>query len=226
MNVVIIEDDNLITLFLKNALIDLGHNIIGNFNEAKSFYNFLDQNKNHIDLVIMDILLKGSIDGIEAGIHLRKISDKISLLFVSSFNDSETFKIAKEAKPNAYLIKPISLKDLEASLMVIESLNENTEKNPNEEIINISNYTYDKTSKLIYENNKLIKLSKKEQLCINMLIEDKNKYISQEILINKIWENEEEYSLNSLRELVYRLRKKLPELSIDNSPIFGYILEV
>lgn len=224
MNIAIIEDDSFITLFLKNSLEELGQNVIASFDNAKSFYDFLEDEQNSIDLVFMDILIKGTIDGIEAGVYLRQKQAQSLLVFITSFNNTETIQLAKEANPSGYLIKPISFNNLEATIMVMENLKENETKKEIEKTINISSYTYNKITKIIYKDNNPINLSRKEQICLNILIQNKNIYTSQEGLILSIWGNEENNGLNSLRELLFRLRKKLPDLEIKNSPNLGYIL--
>lgn len=95
----------------------------------------------------------------------------------------------------------------------------------NNELMKIKSYNYDKNNKLVFQDSNIIKLSAKESSCLFYLIKNRNTYVSHESLIAHIWYYQKENASNSLRELVYRLRKKLPSLEIDTCPNIGYILK-
>lgn len=226
MKVVILEDEGIMALFLRENLENLGYKVVGCFSDAKSFYNFLEK-KPPIDLVIMDILINGPIDGIQASLFFRRKYLKTALIFITSFKDSDTIQEAKNAKPQAYLIKPITSCDLEAALMTCNiEKKEMIIREEKKDLINIGLYTYNAKEHVIYKNNDALKLSKKETLCLHQLCINKNLYLSHEVLSSYIWSDNEYYTNNSLRELLFRLRKKLPELVIENIPSIGYTLKV
>jgi DNA-binding response OmpR family regulator len=131
--------------------------------------------------------------------------------------------MAKLSKPNGYLIKPISKEDLEAILMDCESNAKIEIKN--DDYITIATYKYDVINKTVKENNNLIKLTKKELQCFELLLQNKNNHIPHEILINHLWNIDTSNKASSLRELVYRIRKKLPNIEVENSINIGYILK-
>jgi len=226
VNVVIIEDEGIMGLFLEENLKELNYNVLATFSEANSFYNFLNQNNNNIDIVLMDILISGAIDGIEAGRYLKTRYPHILLIFISSYKDSETINLASEVNPHAYLVKPINKHDLEASLSVVKKFKKDIPKKKIEEnIIEISSYKYNKKEKSIYIDDLAVKLSLKEKICLELLITNKNNIVPIEALITQVWMGEDNNGINSLRELIYRLRKKLPNLNIKSSQGLGYILK-
>ncbi|ADG91775.1 two component transcriptional regulator, winged helix family [Arcobacter nitrofigilis DSM 7299] len=220
MNIIILEDEAIMMMFLKDSLEKRGHTVKATFNSYLGFFEFIE--KENIDLVFMDILLKGALDGTQIAKRLREINKTIKIVFITSYKDSQILQMAKLSKPNGYLIKPVSKEDLEAILMVCET---NTEIEENNDYITIATYKYHIINKTVEENNELIKLTKNELKCFELLLQNKNTYISPEILINHLWNVEASIKFNSLRELVYRIRKKLPNLHIDNSINIGYILK-
>ncbi|WP_419768026.1 response regulator [Arcobacter sp.] len=220
MNIIILEDEAIMMMFLKDSLEKKGHTVKATFNSYLGFFEFIK--KENIDLVFMDILIKGSLDGTQIAKRLREINKTIKIVFITSYKDSQTLQMAKLSKPNGYLIKPVSKEDLEAILMVCET---NIEVEENNDYITIATYKYHIINKTVEENNELIKLTKNELKCFELLLQNKNTYISPEILINHLWNVEASIKFNSLRELVYRIRKKLPNLHIDNSINIGYILK-
>ncbi len=67
------------------------------------------------DLILMDIFLIGKMDGIEAAqqIHLK---DNIPVIYLTSYEDASIMDRAKTTNPCAYLIKPVSDRDLQDSI--------------------------------------------------------------------------------------------------------------
>ena len=80
--------------------------------------------------------------------------------------------------------------------------------------------TYDSNTMQVSLNSELIKMSKSESNLFSILFENKNKAIDSHIIFNRIWgESTKEFSSDSVRALVKKLRNKLPEGSIEN--IYG-----
>ena len=222
MNIVIVEDEGITALFLQETVEGLGHDVLGVFSEAESLIETL-KTQSDVDLILMDIKIKGKIDGIELAYSISLEYPEISIAFITSFKDTKTIKSAKDALPIGYLIKPVLESDIEALLMVAESCQKSHKIN-NTSIINIGKYIYNKLDKSIYLNNKIIELSQKETICIDILAKNKNSNVTFEKLITNIWGKENNREV-SLRELVYRLRKKLPDIDIKNISKRGYVLK-
>ena len=68
------------------------------------------------DLIIMDISLKGTMDGIEAAQEIRNRAD-IPVLFLTAYEDEEIFERAKVTEPYGYLLKPLDEKEI---IMAVE----------------------------------------------------------------------------------------------------------
>ena len=78
--------------------------------------------------------------------------------------------------------------------------------------------------KSIYLNDKLLKLTKKEFLLIELLLRIPEKIFVNEEIISYIWKEEfnENPDISNLKNLISRLRSKIPALKIDNIYGFGY----
>jgi len=221
MNIAIVEDEGLTALFFKESLEELEHNVVGIFDNSEVFLEFVKIDS-RIDLVFMDIQINGKLDGIQLAYELSIKYPDISIVFVTSFKDNDTIKSAKIASPLGYLIKPVVESDLNAILMVVESF-KNRHQVEDIHIVHIGNYRYDRANQILSKDNKIIHLSEKEKICFDSLVSNINLYVSHEQLIAKIWNGENNREL-SLRELMYRLRKKMPEISITNVSKIGYTL--
>lgn len=69
------------------------------------------------DLVLMDILLKGDLDGIETAQEIRQIHD-CAIIFLTAFTDQKMFQRAKVASPYGYLLKPFRERELQAMVEI------------------------------------------------------------------------------------------------------------
>lgn len=217
MNILIVEDEFLTSKFIQETLYSLGFLSVFITDNAIDV-NIMLQEKN-IDLIFMDINIKGPKDGLYLAIEIsKKYNTKI--VFITSYQDTNTIQEASLSTPLGYLIKPIIKADIESIMMISKNFFNYYQKST---FINIDIYKYDKINNLLYEDEKLITLSKLENKAIEIFIKYLNLPISNEILISYLWQEEKNNS--SLRELISRLRKKVPNLKIINHSNIGYILK-
>ena len=217
MNILIVEDEFLTSKFIQETLYSLGFLSVFITDNAIDA-NIMLQEKN-IDLIFMDINIKGPKDGLYLAIEIsKKYNTKI--VFITSYQDTNTIQEASLSTPLGYLIKPIIKADIESIMMISKNFFNYYQEST---FININVYKYDKINNLLYEDEKLIILSKLENKAIEIFIKQLNTPISNELFISYLWQEEKNNS--SLRELISRLRKKVPNLKIKNYSNIGYILE-
>ncbi|MBN2460037.1 MAG: sigma 54-interacting transcriptional regulator [Candidatus Cloacimonetes bacterium] len=109
----IVEDERIIAEDIKNALISFGYEVLAITGSGEEAWKLAQELKP--DIVLMDIVLEGEINGLDAG---RKIYHRlgIPIIFLTSYADEKTLEKAKSANPYAYLVKPFEDKELHASL--------------------------------------------------------------------------------------------------------------
>ncbi len=108
-NILIVEDEVMLSAWLKMQLEDEGYDVCGNFTSGEEAVEFV-QNREP-DLILMDINLVGKIDGIEAA---EKITEKsnIPIIFMTGYEEPEIYERAQRIKPIVFLTKPIEIWDL------------------------------------------------------------------------------------------------------------------
>ena len=112
--ILIVEDEALSAMDLKNKLEDLNYEVIKIVDNGKEAINITRDLKP--DLVLMDIGLKGDMTGIEAG---EKILDlNIFLIYLTGSADSETFENANLNPSYGYITKPYLINDLERIIRI------------------------------------------------------------------------------------------------------------
>lgn len=103
--VLIVEDDYLQSFFLKFLLENQNFRVVGVTDTGEEAIEIAE--KFSPDLVLMDILLNGNMDGIEAAKRIQMKSD-ISLIYITGLSDSNYRIRAEQTNYIEYLIKPVS----------------------------------------------------------------------------------------------------------------------
>ncbi len=112
--ILIAEDERIIALDIKSLLERRGFEIIGIQSTGENVIR--EAKDSHPDIVLMDIILEGSIDGITAADEIRKKYD-IPVIFLTAHSDEKTLNRAKEAQPYGYILKPINENELYSTIV-------------------------------------------------------------------------------------------------------------
>lgn len=102
-NILIVEDEIIIAADLKGRLENLGYNIVGI--SATGNDAIMKTGETHPDLVLMDIMLKGNMDGIDTAQKIRDLYD-IPVIYLTAYFDDEILNRAKITEPFGYILKP------------------------------------------------------------------------------------------------------------------------
>jgi len=109
----IVEDEKIVAMDIQDRLESFNYTISElAVSGEEAIKKAADTNPN---LVLMDIMLKGKIDGIKAAQHIRAFFD-IPVVFLTAYADENTLQRAKMAEPFGYLIKPFDDKELHATI--------------------------------------------------------------------------------------------------------------
>lgn len=114
--IVVVEDENIVAMDIEQSLKRLGYDVpmvLGSGEEAIPAVGSVLP-----DLVLMDIQLKGKMNGIEAAQEIRKLFN-IPVIFLTAYADELTLQKAKEAEPYGYLLKPFEEIELHTAIEVI-----------------------------------------------------------------------------------------------------------
>lgn len=113
--ILIVEDEAIVAMDLTEQLQELGYEVCATVDNGLSALEHAENHRPH--LILMDILIKGDMDGIETAKMIGQ-QFKIPIIFLTSFNDIHTVERATEAAPYGYLTKPFQPKELRATLEV------------------------------------------------------------------------------------------------------------
>lgn len=107
--ILVVEDEALVGMELEEGLTNLGYRVPEVVTRGDEVVSALQRLAP--DLVLMDIRIGGSIDGIEAAQRLRQVS-RVPVVFLTAYNDPRTMARAEEVHPEGFLIKPFSDREL------------------------------------------------------------------------------------------------------------------
>jgi len=110
--IMIVEDENIIAMDIQETLKGLGFGTAVASNGEDAVTKATEERP---DLVLMDIVLPGELDGIEAARKIREHLD-IPVVYLTAYSDINTLHRAKITEPFGYLLKPLKERELLATV--------------------------------------------------------------------------------------------------------------
>ena len=111
----IVEDEGVVAWHIQEALENLGHTVVASVASGKKAVEIAAETQP--DLVLMDIRLKGDIDGIEAAQQINA-HFHTPIIYLTAYSDDPTLERALTTNPYGYLIKPFQEKELRTTLEI------------------------------------------------------------------------------------------------------------
>jgi len=113
--ILIVEDEVILAMDLKRTLIDLGYDAYAIASSAEAAVQ--RANERCPDLVMMDIRIKGPLDGIQTA-SLLKAKFSTAIIYLTAHSDKPMIERAKETEPQGYLLKPVSVAELRTTVEI------------------------------------------------------------------------------------------------------------
>ena len=115
INILIVEDELLIAKNLSHKLESLGYQIVGIVSCGADAIQRAGEMKP--DLILMDIVIKGDIDGIETALIINQKFD-IPIIYTTAYADDETLQRAENTGSYGYLLKPFKQREVHATIKI------------------------------------------------------------------------------------------------------------
>ena len=113
--ILVVEDQRLIAADIENTLKKLGYVVVGNVSSGEDAISTSDQVRP--ELVLMDVRLRGEMDGIQAAEIIRDRFN-VPVVYLTAYADEETILRAKKTTPFGYLVKPFNERELRATIEI------------------------------------------------------------------------------------------------------------
>ncbi len=219
LNILVIEDNSITAKALEYDLKYAGYKVLLAHSPHDAFEHIANSS---FDLMITDINLG---DAYVTGIDLVKklnTTKNIPVIYLTAHGEDDTLEDVAETSHSYYISKPYD----SGSLLKIIKLTINKYKiNHIEKVYLNQNITYDMSNRILYCEDKEIKLTMKENLFLTLLVQRKNQIVSTYDIVEYVW-SDEFVSQGSMRQLISRAREKFAPLTIETHHGEGYRLKV
>ncbi len=218
-DILIVEDESSIYDFIKGELEYEGYNVCIKEDGRLGLEEALE---NEYDLVILDIMLP-SMNGFEICRRLKR--EKSTPIIMLSAKDSVMDKVnGLQIGADDYIPKPFAIEELLARIEVVFRRQDNLK----DSIVKFKDILIDRRSRIVKRNDEEIKLTNKEYELLIMLIDNRDKVVTREKLLEKIWgygyEPETNITDVYIRHLRLKLKNENKEEYIQTIRSVGYIM--
>jgi DNA-binding response OmpR family regulator len=180
---------------------------------------------NYYDIVLTDIQMP-TVDGITLTKDIYEINSSQVIIVLSAHDDSMYLLPLINIGIEYFIKKPIDYQELlNVLLNTSKKINEIKFFSDDEKITKVKlskNLIYDREKKLLYKDDENIYLTKYEIIFIQLLTEEPGKIYSNEEIVLNYALKDENIDAQNIRKLVSKLRKKLPEKSLESIYGIGY----
>ncbi len=156
--ILIVEDEMIIGANISLQLSKLGYEVTGIISKGEEALNHVKQNQP--DIVLMDIQLKGKMDGVETAQVIQR-EYPLPIIYLTANTDDEHFNRAKATNPSAFISKPFKKLDLQHAIeLTIDRISKNGDKKV-PEVLCDSPYVQSE-SIFVRKNERMIKIMIKD----------------------------------------------------------------
>lgn len=161
-NVLVVEDESIVSKDIQHSLKKLGYHVVG---AASTGEQAVELAREHVpDIILMDIMLKGEMSGIDAAEAIRKEAN-IPVIFLTAYADESTLAKAKVTQPYGYIIKPFKEIDIHTSIeMALYKHKKEAEVLKERDMLYalVENKDSNKDILFVQSNSRLVKLNTKD----------------------------------------------------------------
>ena len=205
IQIIVCDDDLDINESIAISLKHDGYKVIKCFN-GKEAISALE--KNHIDLIIMDIMMPGE-DGIKTVERIRENSD-VPIIFLSAKSEINDKIAGLNIGGDDYMTKPFEMLELKARIRsIIKRSNATIEKSEKKEY-KIGNIRIDIDSKSVTIRNKPIRFTPIEYKILLYFVKNAGKVLSSNDIYKEVWNESEAYNIeNTIAVHIRHIREKI-----------------
>ena len=205
MDVLLIEDDTDVAAFIKEALADHEHKV-EHVTTARDGL-FLAASSN-FDVIILDRMLPGGVDGIRIIETLRQQNNKTPVIVLSGLGEVEDKVHGLRAGGNDYLVKPFAISELIAR---IEALTRQRRSAPLETNLKVGDLELDLLSRVVRREGRVVVLQPRELKLLEYLMRNAGQVLTRPMLLEAIWAYHFDPQTNLIEVHISRLRQKIDQ---------------
>ncbi len=222
MRILLAEDEVSLSKALK-VILERNNYSVDQVYDGEEALSFLSAD--NYDCLILDLMMP-KVDGITVLKTMRKEGNMLPVIILTAKSEVDDKVLGLDSGANDYLTKPFNSRELLARIRAITRSKENNE---GDSILKLGNTILMRDTFILKTDSGETRLQSKEFQILELLMQNKNKLISTERLMEKIWGFDSEAEINVVWVYISNLRKKLASLDsnveIKATRNAGYMLE-
>ncbi len=223
MNILVVEDEPKVASFLKQGLEEQNYEVtIASDGLLGIKYGIETQ----FDIIVLDIMIPYK-NGIEVAHELRNAGVKTPILMLTALGSIDEKVEGLDSGADDYLVKPFDFKELLARIRALSK--RNIDGYPELSVLRLFDLELDLNRKVARRGGKTIDLTAKEYSLLEYLIRNKNRVISRNEILEKVWSSGFDTTTNVIDVYINFLRKKIdkdyPIKIIHTMVGMGYIVK-
>jgi two-component system, OmpR family, response regulator MprA len=208
-NILIVEDERSIASFLRRGLVFEGYDVRVTDSGVEALQITRDTD---VDLIVLDIMLPGEVDGIEVCRRIRGAGDQVPILMLTARDEVADRVEGLDAGADDYMAKPFAFEELLARLRALLRRKESRSESRDDDTAD--SYTYsdlrlDTITRYAYRGDRQIELTAREFDLLLLFLRHPQQVMTRELIMERIWGDDFPGESNVLEVTISNLRRRL-----------------
>jgi len=203
MKVLLVEDNERVARFVTRGLNETGHTVDHADNGRDGL--FLAASESY-DVIIMDRMLPGQVDGLGIIEALRKVGNRVPILILSALSDVNERIRGLRSGGDDYLTKPFAFGELLARL---DALSRRAQGSDTQTHLDVSDLHIDLLSRKVTRGNRAIALQPREFKLLEYLMRHAGQVVTRTMLLENVWDYNFDPQTNVVDVHISKLRQKI-----------------
>ncbi|UKN03318.1 response regulator transcription factor [Paracrocinitomix mangrovi] len=226
IKLLLVEDDYNLGFVVQDQLKEEGYDVVFASDGVEGLKKF---NDNEIHMCILDVMMPKK-DGFTLAKDIRKLNTDVPILFLTAKNQTEDKIEGFKVGADDYLTKPFSTEEFLLRVKAILKRVNLVESEVMQTTFQLGKIEFDSENyNLVYENGEEKKLTKKEAKILLLLVQNIDKVLPRDVVLNAVWGQDDYFVGRSLDVFITKLRKYLKDdesVKINNIHGVGFKLTV
>ncbi|KQQ40111.1 XRE family transcriptional regulator [Duganella sp. Leaf126] len=203
MKLLLVEDNERVSRFVKKGLIEAGHTVDHADNGKDGMYHAVSA---AYDAIIMDRMLPGGIDGLAIIEALRMHGNRVPILILSALDGVDDRIRGLKSGGDDYLIKPFAFGELLARLDALMRRSQNVSVDT---VLALGDLSMDLLAHKVVRGGKPVALQPREFKLLEYLLRHANQVVTRTMLLENVWDYHFDPQTNVIDVHISKLRQKI-----------------
>jgi two-component system OmpR family response regulator len=203
VKILIVEDNERVANFVTRGLREAGHTVEHAANGRDGMFIAASET---YDVIVMDRMLPGNIDGLAIIETLRKAGNRTPILILSALNDVDERIRGLRSGGDDYLTKPFAFGEL---LARVDALGRRGVQGGGERVLQVGDLRMDLLSRRVTRGTRTINLQPREFKLLEYLMRHANQVVTRTMLLEAVWDYNFDPQTNVVDVHISKLRSKL-----------------